>query len=292
MIFTDTHTYVKIHLQYTTTTTTTMSVTENNAKNPIVSSTISFASGAAFGMTSVVTAQPFDTVKTRMQTGKGQPTMYLTATELFKREGIRGLYRGGAPLFIGGAMFRSAQFGCYDVAMKLLGGPVKKNERIFFGALDPNVIMAGFVGGLGRGFVESPFEYAKVRRQVEHPWRLQDVYKGSSITIVRNSFLFLCFVTNIDLLKHFSPIKFGAFWTGAICSNLAWFCVWPLDVVKSRRQSGLYEGISTMKLLQDVIRDGALFKGLIPGLLRSTVANGTGMYMYHQVQKLLTDKFG
>jgi len=282
-----------------------MSVTGGpSATDPRTKSVISFASGAAFGATSVVTAQPFDTIKSRMQTlsssspnlnsspgsgGTRRPSALAVATDLYRREGVRGLYRGGASMLVGGALFRSAQFGCYDVALHALGGPVPRHERVFFGALDPHVVAAGFVGGLGRGVVESPFEYAKVRRQVETPWRLRDVYRGSGITITRNSFLFACFAINIDLLKHVvGPVS--PFWVGAICANAAWFTIWPLDVVKSRRQSGLYEGVPVRVLLRDVARSGALYRGLLPGLLRSTVANGTGMYMYDVVQRGLTKR--
>ena len=193
-------------------------------------------------------------------------------------------------MLIGGALFRSAQFGCYDVALQFLGGPVKKDERVFFGALDPHVVAAGFAGGLGRGAVESPFEFAKVRRMVQSEWRLRDVYKGSGVTIFRNAFLFACFAINIDLTKHFIG-NIGPFWTGALCANMAWFTIWPLDVAKSRKQSGLYEGVSTFQLVKDIVRTGALYRGLLPGLMRSTVANGTGMFMYDAVYRALTKRF-
>lgn len=145
-----------------------MSVTSGpQPKSPWKQSLISFASGAAFGATSVVTAQPFDSLKTLTQAqsvssassnGVGRPPgMVAVAKDLFQRDGVKGFYRGAIPMLIGGALFRSAQFGCYDVAMQALGGPVPKSERVFFGALDPHVVMAGFVGGLGRGAVESPF---------------------------------------------------------------------------------------------------------------------------------------
>ena len=30
------------------------------------------------------------------------------------------------------------------------------------------------------------------------------------------------------------PGGLGPFWTGAICANLAWLTIWPIDVVKSQ----------------------------------------------------------
>lgn len=70
---------------------------------------IVFASGATYGFTSVLVGQPLDTVKTRMQAGTGsqaQSGMFKIGTDLLKREGVFGLYRGGLPLFVGGTLFR------------------------------------------------------------------------------------------------------------------------------------------------------------------------------------------
>ena len=194
---------------------------------------ITFACGAAYGFTSVVVGQPLDTIKTRMQARPSNLSSNALATgmEVFRTEGVRGLYRGGLPLIVGGTFMRSAQFGCYDATMKAL----RKHELLDFkvaGVFDPAVVVAGFVGGMGRGVVEGPFEFVKVRRQLDKPWNLSSVYKGSSATMVRNAFLFGSFVVYIDLSKQAVDGGLGPFWTGAVCSNLAWLTIWPLDVVK------------------------------------------------------------
>lgn len=77
---------------------------------------IVFASGATYGFTSVLVGQPLDTIKTRMQAGSGvqatKSSSLTIFTDLVKREGVLGLYRGGLPLFIGGTLFRvSIRFG-------------------------------------------------------------------------------------------------------------------------------------------------------------------------------------
>lgn len=156
-------------------------------------------------------------------------------------------------------------------------------ERRVLGIFDPHVALAGFAGGLGRGLVESPFEFVKVRRQVDATWRLQDVYRGSSMTLLRNSFLFSSFVTYIDLSKQLVEGGLSPFWTGAFAANLAWLTVWPLDVVKSQAQSGRFEGKSMSFLLCEAWRSGAMFRGIAPGLARSFIANGTSMVVYKKV---------
>ena len=114
---------------------------------------ISFVAGASYGAMSVVVGQPLDTIKTRMQAHSANlnANPFVTATSLFKKEGIRGLYRGGTPIFVGGALFRSAQFGFYEAAMKFSNGRIPENR--YFGFLNPQVVFSGFCGGIARGLV-------------------------------------------------------------------------------------------------------------------------------------------
>ena len=61
----------------------------------------------------VLVGQPLDTIKTRMQT-LGYKSALQTARLIYGQEGVPGLYRGGMPLLVGGALIRSTQFGVYE----------------------------------------------------------------------------------------------------------------------------------------------------------------------------------
>jgi solute carrier family 25 (mitochondrial carnitine/acylcarnitine transporter), member 20/29 len=235
----------------------------------------------------------------------GTRSLITTGREIYNLEGVRGLYRGGLPLILGGGMMRSAQFGVYNQVFSAIQqhfGPSNPENR-WLGFLDPQVVFAGFVGGIGRGIVEGPFEYVKVRRQVQQPWKFTgitnpsssraiteslEIFNGSAATIFRNSFLFSVFMINVDLSKQLVPGGLSPFLTGAICSNLAWLSIWPLDVAKSQLQSGKYDGKSYGVLIRDIISSGKLFKGIVPGLTRSTLANGVSMMVYKEVERRLT----
>ncbi|GBG29327.1 Mitochondrial carrier protein [Hondaea fermentalgiana] len=248
---------------------------------------VDFAAGAAYGFTSVVVGQPLDTVKSRVQAMSSRG-MIGEARSLFATEGVRGLYRGSAPVFLGGTLFRSAQFGVYSTALTLIHENMGKQPRAL-GFFDVQVAVAGLCGGIGRGLIEQPFDFIKIRRQVDQPWKFSEVFKGSSVTMMRNAGLFCGFVTYIDFSKQLFPDgQLGSFLTGAICSNLAWVTIWPLDVAKSMRQSGLYKGRSTSSLIFEVFRTGRIFRGIVPGLARSFLANGFAMMAYSEVQKQLT----
>jgi hypothetical protein len=97
----------------------------------------------------------------------------------------------------------------------------------------------------------------------------------------------------MDILKqqlHQHDMTLSPFLKAGLCANLAWFSVWPLDVVKTRRQSGKYEGRSLVWLLKDAMRKGDMYRGLSAGMLRSFIANGVSMEVYTAVERELKKK--
>jgi len=245
-----------------------------------------FFAGAAYGFTSVVVGQPLETIKTRMQARPDslKSNTWRVGIDLARSQGIQGLYRGGLPVFLGGTLFRSAQFGVYEFALRHLKQSTTGYK--FGGVLDWQVAVAGVAGGVARGAIEAPFDLVKVTRQVESKWTLSTLFRGSSVTMARNSALFCSFSIYRDIIPPLIPGGLSPFWTGAMCSNLAWLTVWPLDVIKSQRQSGNYAGKSSWALLAEAARSGLLLRGVAPGLARSTVANGCAMVVYKKVEEM------
>lgn len=242
----------------------------------------------------MLVGQPLDTIKTLQQASKGgKKSIPVIAKELWGSGGITAFYRGGTPLLLGGGLMRSAQFGVYNNCLNSIRnfqGGETDSKNLIFGCFDPQVVLAGFAGGIGRGLVEGPFEMVKVRRQVQTKWVLKEVLKGSGTTLLRNAFLFSSFVVYMDITKQLGA-NLSPFWLGGICANMAWLTVWPLDVVKSRVQSGKYEGKSMMNVLKDARKSGHLYRGLVPGLTRSFIANGSSMVVYKYVEAELNNNW-
>jgi hypothetical protein len=57
-------------------------------------------------------------------------------------------------------------------------------------------------------------------------------------------------------------------------------------------QSGNYKGVPLSTLVLDVVRSGRLFRGLLPGLMRSTIANGTAMVAFSHTKAALESRYG
>lgn len=82
--------------------------------------------GGAFGLS---VAQPFDTVKARLQAGKS--TLGKTIIDLYRQEGIYGFYRGYFFPLLTTGLNNSVFFGVYGTCMDWLerGKDFKKKEQ-------------------------------------------------------------------------------------------------------------------------------------------------------------------
>ncbi|KAL7541080.1 hypothetical protein ACHAWF_006850 [Thalassiosira exigua] len=198
----------------------------------------SFIGGFFYGGTTVVVGQPMETLKTLTQVqstaGANTPSLINTAKQLYSTAGIRGFYRGGMPLLLGGGLMRSAQFGVLNTVLSELQSRYGKTDpsKYWLGCIDPQVVAAGWAGGIGRGMVEGPFEMVKVRRQVVSGWRFSDAFHGFGTTVFRNSFLFSSFCIYLDIFKQqmeMRSIPVSPFLHAGICANLAWFTIWPIE---------------------------------------------------------------
>ncbi len=182
-----------------------------------------------------------------------------------------------------------------------------------FGLVDSSVLLSGIAGGLGRALVEIPTDFFKIRRQVQKDvnakLNIREIWtqslNGSFVTFARNTILFASFIVYIDLSKQAvasgivpkficneDSTGLKPFAKGAICANLAWITCWPIDVIKTQRQSGNYGGSDSLALLRKNLQNGAMFRGMLPGLLRSTISNGTSMVVYEYVHSNLSIFFG
>lgn len=269
---------------------------------------ITFVSGASYGLMTVMVGQPMDTIKTRMQ-GMSSSSASHILRDLYSKEGIKGLYRGGLPLLIGGSFMRSAQFGVSAKAREVLEQSNFPSYKAF-NTLDSNVLLAGIAGGIGRAMIEIPTDFLKIRRQVQLDVNAKmnfsllrkNMMDGSIVTFGRNTILFTSFIVYVDLSKQACTAELipkflcnddstglTPFAKGSICANMAWLSCWPFDVVKTQRQSGNFaSNIGAIELLKENMKQGKLFRGLVPGLVRSSIANGSSMVVYESVHSHLS----
>jgi solute carrier family 25 (mitochondrial carnitine/acylcarnitine transporter), member 20/29 len=112
-------------------------------------------------------AQPLDTIKTRMQsihTRNQYSGTFSALSTMVRREGWRALFRGLGPPLAGNAPLNAVMFAAYGNAMRTLDsalGPDPPGETSHL-----KVTLAGAWGGFLQCFVTTPTELIKCRQQV------------------------------------------------------------------------------------------------------------------------------
>ena len=276
-------------------------------------------SGLAFGLVSPFAAQPFDTLKTKMQAqsryaGSGVVDV---ARAVIETEGYRGFFRGITPLVLSTGVQKTALFAAYAGARRACensGSPALQQPLPLLG-VSPSIIVGGIAAGTPRTVVETPFELAKVRFQTGSSLsglkagtglfsvgQLAELYTGAFQTWARGTVMLTTFFVLVDYSERAAPDLMsrpllGGFLKGGVCATASWVVAWPLEVAKNKVQGAekAYEGQSTAGILRQVVRSEGvrgLFRGLAPGAMRSFTANGMGMAVYQLTQSMRRDAPG
>ncbi len=277
-------------------------------------------SGLAFGLVSPLASQPFDTLKTKMQAEAryARQGMGAVATRVLRADGAAGLYRGILPIVMSTGVQKSALFSANAGARRACeesGVPALTRPIPFTGGLSPALLVGGLAAGTARAVVETPFELAKVRYQTGGgvlyrmsgspvPFefaagQLGELYTGAGATWARGTLMLTSFFVLCDYSERAAPELMsrpllGGFLKGGVCATLAWAVAWPLEVAKNKKQGAGAQvtGRSTLAIVRQLAAsDGlrGLYRGFLPGALRSFVANGAGMAVFQFTQSLRKD---
>eukprot|EP00731_Ephydatia_muelleri_P038078 Em0648g5a len=103
---------------------------------------------------------------------------YVPLPKRSENRAIIGLYRGCLPPLIGSGIYRATHFAVFESLYTLLNNPIGTFELPMTGGLQARVVLAGVTASCARAIIESPLEYAKVRRQTQQKWKLRHMYRG------------------------------------------------------------------------------------------------------------------
>ncbi|CAM6087347.1 unnamed protein product [Calypogeia fissa] len=183
-----------------------------------------YAAGIAAGVATVVVGHPFDTIKIKLQTQRRTPhgpqyrSAFHCCTQLLKAEGIKGLYRGATPSFIGVSVESSLLFGSYS------------QLKTFLEAGDTNssllkaVVPAAALAGASASTILCPSELVKCRLQVDAKGiaagaqhydgpldcirktikteGIQGLFRGLTATCLREAIGNACFFVTYETTRH------------------------------------------------------------------------------------------
>eukprot|EP00794_Sanderia_malayensis_P016179 gene16179-17805_t len=255
-------------------------------QSPVREGLIGLGVGVLYGVTNVCAGHPFDTIKTKMQaqTGFESQGMFRSFVKTLKADGIRGLYRGCVPPLWGSGIYRSTQFAVFEGVYTYFDG-FGKTEIPLTGGLQLRVLLGGAAASTARSIIETPLELAKVRRQTGQTWQLRGVYKGFGVTWFRTMGLMCTYFILVDTFRRNMSEQFkrpliGPFLISGVAATVGWWVVWPLEYMKSQVQGNYGKE-----------RGGffGLYRGIIPGSIRSFLANGTAMIVMSYAQRKVSE---
>lgn len=282
---------------------------------------VSFSIGAAASAIGATAVYPIDLVKTRLQNqrtllGKRGMSMWGCFTSVLRYEGPLGLYKGLVPQLVGQVPEKAIRLFIVDRVRNL--SPTD-------GVSYPIEVLAGLAAGANQVLITNPAEIIKVRMQVQGHELAKKKAEGATVQPKRALSMLrelgfagmykgasACFLRDVP----FSGIYFGSYaWmkeelrTGnePLHSIELFFCAsaagvaaasltTPADVLKTRMQveAKKGEGYSSLRdcYRKVVTTEGyrALWKGVIPRVLRSSPQYGVMLFSYEILQRLFYDE--
>jgi solute carrier family 25 carnitine/acylcarnitine transporter 20/29 len=250
------------------------------------------------------------------------------ASSIVKADGFTGLYRGLTPILASTGVQKSVLFAANSSARRAVensGVDMLTTPIPLTAGLKPGVIVGGVAAAAARTVVETPFELMKVRRQTGASWRIaegggagggvvggggvgetfslsqvKEFYTGAWSTFSRAAIMLGTFFVLCDYSERLVPDLVampltGGFFKGGCCATVAWGVAWPFEVVKSKVQGAegaQYRGKSQLSIIRGIMAQNGvrgLYRGFLPGAMRSFVSNGAGMAVYQFTQSMRAD---
>ncbi|KAI8810155.1 mitochondrial carrier domain-containing protein [Cladochytrium replicatum] len=226
--------------------------------------------GSVGGIVQVLTGQPFDIVKVRLQTQPKENPVYKgmldCVTKISKEEGFLAFYKGTLVPLIGIGACVSVQFGALAAAKRFLTN--KENTP-----LSPvQLYLAGSTSGVANSVLSGPIEHVRTRLQVQTsttgansykgPWDfvrkvygtygIAGIYKGQAITVLREFQGYGAYFLTYEWLVQETVRRLGKksrkevpvslqCGYGAFAGYALWLTVYPIDSIKSKLQTDAFD---------------------------------------------------
>ncbi|XP_074530975.1 solute carrier family 25 member 48 [Halichoeres trimaculatus] len=124
-----------------------------------------FLAGWIGGASSVVVGHPLDTVKTRLQAGKGYKNTLHCVLTIYRKETVMGFFKGMSFPLASITVYNSAVFGFFSNTQRLISKYRYGNERHPCGMFDLTV--ASMLTGLMSVGIGAPVDLVKIRLQMQ-----------------------------------------------------------------------------------------------------------------------------
>ncbi|XP_022044803.2 solute carrier family 25 member 15a isoform X1 [Acanthochromis polyacanthus] len=301
------------------------------APHPVIQAIIDFSAGAVGGTACVLSGQPFDTAKVKMQTFPGMYRGFIHCfISTFRQVGLLGLYKGTTPALLANISENAVLFLSYGLCQDVIRLLTRMDKGTELSDLQK--ASAGSLASIFSSMALCPTELVKCRLQAMHEmetsgkvprgqrstvWTVVKTvlktngplgfYEGLTSTIVREIPGYFCFfgayeVCRSTFAQHMGTDKdhigiLPLMFSGGFGGACLWLAVYPIDCVKSRIQvyslAGRQEGfIKTFMGIMHTEGFAALYSGLTPTMIRTFPANGALFLAYEFSRKFMMEAAG
>lgn len=275
----------------------------------------------------VLTGQPLDTVKVKMQTFPG---LYKGVTDCclktYSQVGFRGFYKGTGPALMAYVAENSVLFMCYGFCQQFVRKVVGLDKQARLSDLQNAA--AGSLASAFASLTLCPTELVKCRLQTMYEMEVSGkivkshntvwsvvrgilrkdgplgFYRGLSSTLVQEVPGYFFFFGGYEVSRSFfasgrskdelGPVPLMI--SGGIAGICLWLVIYPVDCIKSRIQVLSMSGKQARfirTLLSVVESEGiaALYSGLTASMIRAFPANGSLVLAYEYSRKMMMSQF-
>jgi solute carrier family 25 iron transporter 28/37 len=274
-------------------------------------STVNFISGAIAGTAEHCGMYPIDTIKTHLQANKNSKIIK-TTLDIWKKEGLRGYFRGITAVFWGAAPAHAVYFSVYELLKNHLINRFMIHEHLAFS-------IAGVIATLMSDAIFCPTDAIKQRRQLNvkeysgtfHAAKviiknegIKALYAGYTTTVIMNipygAIYFPMYeYSKKKLNKRFSNnnqeyISFVHTFAGGFAGIIASGITNPLDVAKTKLQTQGDLGVKYRGLLDAMykiwLEDGVrgYLRGIGPRMMFNSLSAGICWTTYEYMKYFLT----
>ncbi|CAK8680012.1 unnamed protein product [Clavelina lepadiformis] len=282
-------------------------------------------SGGSAGLVEICLMHPLDVVKTRFQLqGSVKDSVQYRSlghcvTTMYRTEGFLSFYKGIFPPILAETPKRAVKFFFFERYQHLFSQGGEKTPVVYS--------LAGLCSGLTEGVVINPFERVKVLLQSEKNVKLKDqestfakarkivqseglgtkgINRGLTATLGRHGVWNMVYFGIYHSAKPYIPeskswIETTAYklLIGLGAGSIASVINIPYDVAKSRiqgpqpvpGQTKYFGAHHTMLIIYKEEGFRALYKGLVPKLLRLGPSGAIMMFVYDTLSQYLAQKF-
>ncbi|KDD74418.1 hypothetical protein H632_c1328p1 [Helicosporidium sp. ATCC 50920] len=273
--------------------------------------------GAVAGIGEHIAMYPVDTVKTRIQaasSGQVSTGMSHLIRDIFRAEGVRGLYRGVSAVFLGAGPAHALYFATYEAAKDAYGGNRAGHHPLA-------TALAGATATVVNDGCMTPWDVVKQRMQMAktpfssvwacaaETWQrggLRAFYRSYWTTLVMNvphtALQFPLYESTKKLLSGASSGDLEAdglreqLVAGGVAGATAAAATTPLDVVKTRLQlegfrgGARYASGGVLNVARQIVAaegPAALWRGTLPRVLFHAPSAAVCWGIYESAKRLL-----